>query len=174
VTPSHSGAAPALAEFDEPFAVVESARLEELHLAWMEDRIEADLALGRHNVLVGELEALVARNQLRERPRGQLMLALYRSGRQAEALAGYQELRKLFSTELGIEPTPALRALEQRMLLHDPTLELARVERRHRRSLGHTAFRPATSGDRRDAGARSRPHRDAREGCARRPGLRSR
>ena len=67
---------PALAEFDEPFAEVESARLEELHLACLEDRIEADLALGRHAVLVGELEALVTRNQLRERPRGQLMLAL--------------------------------------------------------------------------------------------------
>jgi DNA-binding SARP family transcriptional activator len=145
---------PALAEFDEPFAVVESARLEELHLACTEDRIDADLALGRHAVLVGELEAHVARNQLRERPRGQLMLALYRSGRQAEALAGYRELRKLLSAELGIEPSPALRTLEQRMLLHDPALEPTRVERRHRRSLGHTALRS--------------PHRRraTRRGCA--------
>src|SRR5215207_1132948 len=132
---------PALAEFDEPFAQVESARLEELHLACSEDRIDADLALGRHAVLVGELEALVTRNQLRERPRGQLMLALYRSGRQAEALAGYRQLRELFSTELGIEPSPGLRALEQRVLVHDPTLEPVRAERRHRRSLGHTTLR---------------------------------
>ena len=137
---------PALAEFDEPFAVVESARLEELHLACLEDRIEADLALGRHAALVGELEALVARNPLRERPRGQLMLAQYRSGRQAEALAGYRQLRELFSTELGIEPSPPLRVLEQRMLQHHPALELARAERRHRRSPGHAGFRSATAG----------------------------
>jgi DNA-binding SARP family transcriptional activator len=139
---------PALAEFDEPFAAIESARLEDLHLACIEDRIDADLALGRHAVAVGEIEALVARNELRERPRGQLMLALYRSGRQAEALAGYREFRKLLSTELGIEPSPALRMLEQRMLVHDPTLELTRVERierRHRRSLPHPAFRSATA-----------------------------
>ena len=139
---------PALAEFDEPFAGVESARLEDLHLACLEDRIDADLALGRHAALVGELEALVTRNQLRERPRGQLMLALYRSGRQAEALAGYRRLRELFSTELGIEPSPALRVLEQRMLQHDPTLEPARmerVERLHRRSLAHPALRSATA-----------------------------
>jgi DNA-binding SARP family transcriptional activator len=136
---------PALAEFDEPFAEVESARLEELHLACLEDRIEADLALGRHAALVGELEALVTRNQLRERPRGQLMLALYRSGRQAEALAGYRQLREQFSTELGIEPSPALRELEQRMLQHDPALEVARAEPRHRRPLGHAGFRSATA-----------------------------
>lgn len=116
---------PALAEFDEPFAAIEAARLEELHLACVEDRIEADLALGGHAVLVGELEALVARHPLRERPRGQLMLALYRSGRQAEALAGYRRLRQLLATELGLEPSPALRELERRVLQQDPGLDLA-------------------------------------------------
>jgi|SRR5215217_6959881 len=115
---------PALAEFDEPFAVVESARLEELRLSALEDRIDADLALGRHNGLVGELDALVAHNPLRERLRGQLMLARYRSGLQAEALAGYRQLRELLATELGIEPSAALRDLERRMLQQDPMLDV--------------------------------------------------
>jgi DNA-binding SARP family transcriptional activator len=119
---------PALAEFDEPFAAIESARLEELRLACVEDRIDADLSLGRHAGLVGELDALVARHPLRERPRGQLMLALYRSGRQADALAGYRRLRQLLSTELGIEPSRSLRELERRMLQQDPSLDLAAVE----------------------------------------------
>lgn len=115
---------PALAEFDAPFAVIETARLEELRLACLEDRIEADLALAAHAPLVAELEALVARHPLRERPRGQLMLALYRSGRQAEALAGYRRLRELLAHELGLEPSPPLRALERRMLQQDPELDL--------------------------------------------------
>ena len=81
---------PALAEFDEPFADLEAPRLAELRLAGAEERIEADLALGRHGPLVAELEQLVARHPLRERLRGQLMVALYRSGRQADALAAYR------------------------------------------------------------------------------------
>jgi DNA-binding SARP family transcriptional activator len=117
---------PALEEFDAPFAAFESRRLEELRLACVEDRIDADLALGRDASLVGELEALVARQPLRERPRGQLMLALYRSGRQADALARYRRLRQMLSTELGIEPSPALRELERRMLQQDPSLEVPR------------------------------------------------
>jgi DNA-binding SARP family transcriptional activator len=120
---------PALGEFDEPFAAIESARLEELHLASIEDRIDAELALGRHTGLAGELEALVARHPLRERLRGQLMLALYRAGRQAEALEGYRGLRAMLTTELGIEPSPALRELERRMLQQDPSLELAAARR---------------------------------------------
>jgi SARP family transcriptional regulator, regulator of embCAB operon len=120
---------PALAEFDEPFAAIESRRLEELHLGCLEDRIDADLALSRHALLVSELDALVARHPLRERLRGQLMLALYRSGRQVDALAGYRELRQMLSTELGIEPWPALRELEARMLQHDPSLALAPIAR---------------------------------------------
>jgi DNA-binding SARP family transcriptional activator len=113
-----------LAEFTEPFAQVEGARLEELRLAAMEERIEADLASGRHGELAGELETLLRRHPLRERLRGQHMLALYRSGRQAEALAGYQEFRRLLDEELGIEPSARLRELERRILRQDPELEL--------------------------------------------------
>ncbi len=120
---------PALGEFVEPFAAIESARLEELRLATIEDRIDADLELGLHAGLVGELDALVARHPLRERPRAQLMLALYRSGRQAEALDGYRRLRQLLSTQLGIEPSPALRELERRMLQQDRSLDLAPARR---------------------------------------------
>ena len=115
----------ALAEFDEPFAALESRRLEESRLVCLEDRIDADLALGGHAVLIGELIAHVARHPLRERPRRQLMLALYRCGRQVEALAGYRQLRQTLSSELGIEPSRALRELERRMLQQDPTLDIA-------------------------------------------------
>src|SRR5207253_4786499 len=88
----------------ERFAQDEIARLEEVHVAALEDRIEADLALGRHAELAPELESLVARHPLRERLRAQLMLALYRSGRQAEALAAYHDARRSLLGELGIEP----------------------------------------------------------------------
>ena len=104
---------PALAEFTyEPFAQAEIGRLEELHVAAVEERIEAELALGFHADLVGELEALVAQHPLRERLRGQLMLALYRSGRQAEALHVYQDGRRLLVEQLGIDPGAALHQLE--------------------------------------------------------------
>jgi DNA-binding SARP family transcriptional activator len=128
---------PALAEFDEPFAIVESARLDELQLATLEDRIDADLAAGRHAHVVGELETLVARNPLRERPRTRLMLARYRAGRQAEALAGYRDFRELLATGLGIEPSANLRDLERRVLQQDPALDLAPAERPHLRLLPH-------------------------------------
>ena len=96
---------PALVDLaSEPFAQAEILRLEELRLAALELRIETDLALGRHRELVGELEVLVHEHPLRERPRAQLMLALYRSGRQAEALDLYREGRRLLVDELGIEP----------------------------------------------------------------------
>ena len=116
---------PALAEFDAPFAKVEAVRLEELRLGCVEDRIEADLALGLHAEVAYELEALVARHPVRERLRGQLMLALYRCGRQVEALAGYRGLRRMLADELGIRPTPVLRDLEHRMLVQDPALDVA-------------------------------------------------
>ena len=106
----------------EPFAHAEIVRLEELRLAALEDRIDADLALGRHGQLVGELERLVAEQPLRERLRGQLMLALYRAGRQADALAVYQRARKTLVDELGIEPSDSLRKLERAILAHDPSL----------------------------------------------------
>jgi DNA-binding SARP family transcriptional activator/pimeloyl-ACP methyl ester carboxylesterase len=113
----------ALAEFSEPFARHESGRLEELRVAALEGRIEADLALGHHGEVVGELDSLIAKYPLRERLRSQHMLALYRSGRQAEALASYQAFRRMLDDELGIEPTTALRKLEQSMLRQDPELE---------------------------------------------------
>jgi predicted ATPase/DNA-binding SARP family transcriptional activator len=115
---------PALADLAlEEFAQAEAARLEELRLAVLEDRIEADLALGRHGPLVAELEHLVVENPFRERLRAQLMLALYRSGRQAEALAVYQRTRRTLVDELGIEPGESLRQLEQAILAHDPSLD---------------------------------------------------
>jgi len=118
---------PPLAEFAyDSFAQVEIARLEELRLAGIEERIEADLALGRDRDIIPELEALVAKNPLRERLRGQLMLALYRSGRQAQALDAYQRARHVLVNELGIEPGPALQRLEQAILRQDGSLELGR------------------------------------------------
>jgi DNA-binding SARP family transcriptional activator len=107
----------------EPFAQNEITRLGELHIAAVEDRIEADLALGRHSELVPELESLVTRHPLRERLRGQLMLALYRAGRQAEALEAYRSARRTLLADLGIEPGRALHELERAILAQDPTLE---------------------------------------------------
>lgn len=107
----------------EPFAQIEVDRLEELRLSALEDRLEADLELGRHGEVVSELEALVAHHPLRERLRGQLMLALYRSGRQADALRAYRETRRELVEELGIEPGPALRELESRILRQDIELD---------------------------------------------------
>ena len=109
----------------EPFAQPEIARLEELRMAVLEQRIDADLAVGRHAELVGELEALIVRNPLRERLRFQLMLALYRSARQAEALNAYRAARSELSEELGLEPSEELKRLEQAILRHDPGLDLA-------------------------------------------------
>ena len=114
---------PALADFTyDPFAQTDIARLEELRVVALEERIEADLALGRHAELVSELEALVETQPLRERPRGQLMLALYRSGRQADALAAYRDARETLVEELGIEPGPELRKLEAAILRQDEAL----------------------------------------------------
>lgn len=106
----------------EPFAQAEIQRLEELRLVALERRIEADLALGRHAELVGELEQLVAAQPLRERFRSLLMLALYRSGRQADALAAYNAARTTLVEELGLEPGPALQELERAILRQDASL----------------------------------------------------
>jgi DNA-binding SARP family transcriptional activator/DNA-binding beta-propeller fold protein YncE len=106
------------------FAREEAARLEELRLATVAERIEADLALGRHGEVIRELEALVGAHPLRERLRAQLMLALYRSGRQADALQVYQETRRALVTELGLEPGKPLQRLEQQILTQDPELDL--------------------------------------------------
>ena len=107
----------------EPFAGGEIARLEELRVAALEERIEADLALGRDAELVPELEALVREHPLRERLRAQLMLALYRSGRQAEALDAYREARRTLADDLGLEPGRGLQELERAILRHDAQLE---------------------------------------------------
>jgi predicted ATPase/DNA-binding SARP family transcriptional activator len=101
----------------------EVARLEERRLAALEDRIQAELAAGHHYELVGELEALIVAHPLRERLHGQLLLALYRSGRQAEALAGYRRMREMLAEELGIDPSRPLRELERAILAQDPTLD---------------------------------------------------
>ena len=114
----------ALADFVyEPFAQAEATRLEELRLATLEVRVEADLALGRHHDLVAELRRLVGEHPLRERLWGQLVLALYRCGRQSEALRAFGELRIMLGEELGIDPSPALRRLEDDMLQQRPQLE---------------------------------------------------
>jgi DNA-binding SARP family transcriptional activator len=117
---------PALADFRyEPFAQAEIARLEELRLACLEERIEADLALGSAGALIAQLRRLVSDHPVRERLRGQLMLALYRSGRQTEALEVYREFRSVLQEELGLETSPLLRDLEAAILRHDPVLSPA-------------------------------------------------
>ena len=107
----------------ERFAHEEITRLEELHVAATEDRLEADLALGRHDELAPELETLVTRHPLRERLRWQLMVALYRAGRQAEALDAYRAARRTMLADLGIEPGRALQDLERAILAQDPALD---------------------------------------------------
>ena len=115
---------PALADFTyESFAKSEIARLQESRLDAIEDRVDAELELGRHRDQVAELRSLLRANPNRERLLGQLMLALYRCGRQAEALEAYRRGRRALSEELGLQPGPELRALEQRILEHDPALE---------------------------------------------------
>jgi DNA-binding SARP family transcriptional activator len=106
----------------EHWAQAEIPRLEEARTATLEDRIEVDLALGRHADLVGELESLVVEHPLRERLRAQRMLALYRSGRQADAIAAYRRAHRAFADELGIEPGLSLRALQRAILVQEPSL----------------------------------------------------
>ena len=128
----------------EDFSRAESDRLEELRLAATEERIDARLALGEHDALIPELESLVARHQPRERLRAQQMLALYRAGRQAEALRAYSDLRTRLAEELGIEPGQTLKELEQAILRQDPALGRSRptivAERRRRLAAGAAAL----------------------------------
>jgi predicted ATPase/DNA-binding SARP family transcriptional activator/Tfp pilus assembly protein PilF len=119
----------------EAFAQSEIARLDELRLVAIENRIEADLRLGRHAQLIAELEAEVDEHPLRERLRGQLMLALYRSGRQADALESYRDARERLLEELGLEPSGELRELQGAILRHDPALDVEPAELRARRHL---------------------------------------
>ncbi|MFE3447426.1 BTAD domain-containing putative transcriptional regulator [Nonomuraea sp. NPDC059194] len=117
---------PALIEFaDEEFAAPEIARLDELRLTAMEERAEARLELGEHAVLAGELGDLVARHPLRERLRAAHLRALYRSGRQSEALDGFRDLRERLADELGVDPSRELAALHEAMLRQDPSLDAA-------------------------------------------------
>jgi DNA-binding SARP family transcriptional activator len=121
---------PALADLpDAPFARGEAARLEETRLAGIEERVEADLACGRHGELTAELDALTRAHPLRERLWAQRMIALYRSGRQAEALRAYQELRRILGEELGIEPSAPLCRLESAILRHEAELDWLGPER---------------------------------------------
>jgi DNA-binding SARP family transcriptional activator len=116
---------PVLADFaDAPFAQAERQRLEELRLVVLEDRVTAELALGRHGMAAAELEQLVAAHPFRERLHGLRMLALYRSGRQAEALQAYQAAGRTLRDELGIDPGPWLRRLEADILNQSPDLDL--------------------------------------------------
>jgi YVTN family beta-propeller protein len=126
---------PALADvLYEPFASVEAARLEEQRLAVLEDRVEADLAVGRGAELVEELHALVREHPLRERLVGQLMVALYRAGRQTAALEVYRSMRRRLADELGLEPGPHLRELERAILEHAPALAPRRRALQRKRS----------------------------------------
>ena len=164
-----------LADFAyEPFAQAEIARLEELRLAAVEERVEADLELGRHAEVVGELEALVAEHPLRERLRGQLMLALYRCERQADALAVYRQGRHRLVEELGLEPSRTLRRLRRRHPRPGPGLAApprAATATPRPRAPSAAAVRAARA---RSCSPASRcwraPRRSGRPGAARRPG----
>jgi WD40 repeat protein/DNA-binding SARP family transcriptional activator len=116
--------APLAGMLDEPFAAAEARRLEELHLAAVELALEGELNAGRHLELAGRLTALVEQHPTRERLRALLMLALYRAGRQAEALAVFQDARWTLVETLGLEPGPELRRLQEAILRQDPALEL--------------------------------------------------
>jgi DNA-binding SARP family transcriptional activator len=147
----------ALADFaHEPFAEKAAARLEEARLAAIETRIEAELALGLHQPLVGELRELVAEYPRRERLRGALMLALYRSERQEEALQVFQETRRELVEKLGIEPNPELQGLVKAILRQDPALVAPRPQKRGaqtRRNVMRLELAARRAHDRGDAAA---------------------
>src|SRR5207237_557884 len=114
---------PALGELaDRPFARLAAGRLEEARMTAVEELAEAHLALGRAEDALARLTTHVGQHPLRERAWGQLMLALYRLGRQADALRAYQRVRHILAEELGVEPTPELRSLEERILRQSPDL----------------------------------------------------
>lgn len=124
------------------YAQSEAIRLDELRLVTLESRIDADLQLGRHNSVVAELDQLVAAHPFRERLCGQLMLALYRCGRQVDALATFSSARQRLADELGLDPGPALVDLETAILRHDPSLLLPDEWSRQPPTDGHVAARP--------------------------------
>jgi predicted ATPase/DNA-binding SARP family transcriptional activator len=115
----------ALSEFAyEEFATADITRISELRLSAVEERLDLELQLGRHRVVIGELESFVATHPLRERLRGLLMIALYRAGRQSDALRTFQEGRRILREELGLDPGPELRQLEAAILAQDSSLDL--------------------------------------------------
>jgi class 3 adenylate cyclase len=114
---------------DVPAARTEAARLDEARLAALEDRIEADLSCGRHRELTAELEALTREYPFRENLWAQRIVALYRTGRQADALRAFQQLRQTLGEQLGIEPSEGLRQLETAVLRHDPQLDWRPADR---------------------------------------------
>jgi DNA-binding SARP family transcriptional activator len=156
----------------EDFVRAGAERLDELRLVAIEENIDAELALGRHDGVIAELESLTAKHPLRERLRGQQMVALYRSGRQAEALRVYAETRRQLVDELGIEPSTPLRDLEQAILRQDPELGARprALAKRRRMALGALAFAVAgaaaaavvlaTQGGAESAQARAQPNSD--------------
>jgi DNA-binding SARP family transcriptional activator len=132
---------------DEPFASAEIRRLDELRLTARELAIEADLAAGRHYEVVGELDALLAENPLRERLHAQRMLALYRCGRQADALEAFRNARQTLVDEIGVEPSPELRRLHDAILRQDPSLDVAPAEAELPRELDAAAAPPLAGRD---------------------------
>ena len=113
---------------DEPFAAAEIRRLEEIRLSAEELALNADLAAGRHEAVIGDIEALLAKNPLRERLHGLRMLALYRCGRQAEALNAYRDARRMLVEQIGVEPGPELRRLHEAILRQDASLDVVPVD----------------------------------------------
>jgi len=138
---------PPLADLAGEFARAQLVSLEDLRDAALEDRIEADLALGRHAELVPELDALVGRHPFRERLRGQLMIALYRAGRQAEALEAYRAARQALRDELGIEPSAALQRLHTAILNQAPELEPAAAPERKTATVLFALLGPSEEGE---------------------------
>ena len=156
------------------WAAAEALRLDELRLSTVEDRIDADLMLGHHGVLVGELESLVARHPLRERLWAALMLALYRAGRQADAVRAYQRARDVLVGELGLEPGAELRRLEAAVLAGDPALDTPDLT--HRTASRHDCVPTGARRDRDPRPGVRRPRRrdrSARQGMEAGPGRRA-
>ena len=135
----------------ESFAQAAIGRLQEARLGALEDRIDADLALGNDVEVIGEIESLIASNPMQERLRGQLMLALYRAGRQADALAVYRQTSELLREELGLEPSRQLQELERSILKHDTSLDAADATATHGGSAGVCPFKGLAFFDRADA-----------------------
>src|SRR5215203_2838371 len=146
---------------DEPFAVAEIRRLEQLRLTAAELAIDADLAAGRHAELNGEIDALVAANPLRERLHRQRMLVLYRCGRQAEALEAYRQARRTLVEQIGVEPSPELRRLHEAILRQDPSLDVEPVAAELARELDASASPPLIGRERELRALRARWQRAA-------------